>query len=125
MYMDDIKLLGRNIEGKFIPPIQTVRIVSVDIRMEFSIESCVLANILSKGTQVPELSNIIDIEETGYKYLRVLEVSIMDIKNDRDREEIYKEDKNCNQISAECWKYGESHEHLGSTSHKIHCSMVD
>ena len=59
--MDDIKQFKRNIdEINFI--FQIVRIVTGDIRMEFVIQKCVLANIMkgkliSVGIQVPEDNN--------------------------------------------------------------------
>ena len=59
--------------------VQTVSIVSGDIRMEFGIEKCPLVNIQrgkvtrTEGIQLPDGNNIKDIDETGYKYLGIIE----------------------------------------------------
>ena len=57
----------------------SLRIVSGDIRMEFGIEKCALVNIQrgkvtrTEGIQLPDGNNIKDIDETGYKYLGIIE----------------------------------------------------
>ena len=59
MVMDDIKLFGRDTK-EIDTLVQTVRIVSGDIRMEFGIEKCALVNIQrdkvtrTEGIQLPE-----------------------------------------------------------------------
>ena len=74
MFMDDIKLFGRSTK-EIDTLVQTVRIVSGDIRMEFGIEKCAHFNIQrrkvtrTEGIQLPDGNNIKDIDETGYKYL--------------------------------------------------------
>ena len=79
MFMDDIKLFGRGTK-EIDTLVQTVRIVSGDIRMEFGIEKCALVNIQrgkvtrTEGIQLPDGNNIKDIDETGYKYLGIIEV---------------------------------------------------
>ena len=73
MFMDDIKLFGRGTK-EIDTLVQTVRIVSGDIKMEFGIEKCAHVNIQrdkvtrTKGIQLPDGNNIKDIDETGYKY---------------------------------------------------------
>ena len=70
MFMDDIKLF-RSIK-EIDALVQTVRIVSVDIGMEFGIEKCARVNIQrgkvtrTKGIQMPDGNYIKDIDETGY-----------------------------------------------------------
>ena len=70
MFMDDIKLFERG--SKNIDTlVQTVKIVSGDIRVEFGIEKCALVNIQggkvtrTDGIQLPEGNNMKDIDETG------------------------------------------------------------
>ena len=76
--MDDINLLGRSTK-EMDTLVQTVRIVSGDIRMEFGIEKCALVNIQrgkvtrTKGIQLQNGNIIKDIDETGYKYLEIIE----------------------------------------------------
>ena len=69
MFMDDIKLFGRG-SKEMDTLVQTVRIVSGDIRMEFGIEKCALVNIQrgkvtrTEGIQLPDGNNTADIDET-------------------------------------------------------------
>ena len=78
MFMDDIKLFGKGTK-EIDTLVQTVRIVSGDIKMEFGIEKCALGNIQTgkvtrtEGIQLPDEKNIKDIDETGYKYLGIIE----------------------------------------------------
>ena len=57
--MDNIKLFGRGTK-EIDTLVQTVRIVSGDIRMEFGMEKCALVNIQrgkvtrTKGIQLPD-----------------------------------------------------------------------
>ena len=77
MFMDDIKLFGRGTK-EIDTLVQTVRIVSGDIRMEFGIEKCALVNIQrgkvtrTEGIQLPDGNNIKDMDETGYEYLGII-----------------------------------------------------
>ena len=63
MFMDDIKLFGRGTK-ETDTLVQTVRIVSGDIRMKFRIEKCALVNIQrgkvtrTEGIQLPDGNNI-------------------------------------------------------------------
>ena len=60
--------------------VHTVRIVSGDIRVEVRREKCALVNIQRgkvtrrAGIQLPDGNDIRDIDETGYKYLGIIEV---------------------------------------------------
>ena len=70
MLMDSIKLFGRGTK-EIDTLVQTVRIVSGDIRMEFGIEKCALVNIQrgkitrTEGIHLPHGNNIKDIDENG------------------------------------------------------------
>ena len=94
MFMDDIKLFGKSIK-EIDKLVQTVRIVSSDIRMEFGIEKCALINIqrgkvtATDGIQLPNGNNIKDIEEGAYKYLGIIEGD--EIKHQEMKENIRKE----------------------------------
>ena len=78
MFMDDVKLFEKG--TKEVDTLgHTVRIFSGDIRMEFGIEKCALVNIQrgkvtrTEGIQLPDGNNIKGIDETGYKYLEIIE----------------------------------------------------
>ena len=77
MFMDDIKLFGRGTK-EIDTLVQTVRMVSGDIRMEFAIEKSSLVNIQrgkvtrTEGIKLPDGNNIKDMDETGYKYLGII-----------------------------------------------------
>ena len=77
MYMDDIKLFTKN-DKELEILIQTVRIYSQNIRMQFGIEKC--ATLVRKSgkrhmTEGFELPNQVVIgEKETYKYLGILEV---------------------------------------------------
>ena len=94
MLMDDIKLFGRGTK-EIDTLVQTVRIFSGDIRMEFGIEKCARVNIQrgkvtrTEGIQLPDGYNIKDIDETGYKYLGIIEGE--GIKHQEMKEKINKE----------------------------------
>ena len=66
MFMDDIKLFGRG-TTEMDTLVQTVRIVSGDIGMEFGVEKCALVNIQrgkvtrTEGIQLPHGNNIKDV----------------------------------------------------------------
>ena len=93
MFMDDIKLFGRGTK-EIDTLVQTVRIVSSDIRKEFGIEKCALVNIQrgktrTEGIQLPDGNNIKGIDETGNKYLGMTEGEEM--KHQEIKEKIKKE----------------------------------
>ena len=94
MFMDDIKLFGRGTK-EINTLVQTVRIVSGDIRMPFGIEKCALVNIQRgtvtriEGIQLPDGINIKDIDETVYKYLGIIEGE--KIKHQEMKEKVNKE----------------------------------
>ena len=92
--MDDIKLFGRGAK-EIDTLVQTVKIVSGDIRMEFGIEKCALVNIQrgkvtrTEGIHLPDGNYIKDIDETGCRYLGIIESE--EIKNQEMKEKIKKE----------------------------------
>ena len=57
MYMDDIKLLAKN-EKELETLIQTVRIYSQDIGMEFGIEKCVILVMKSSKRHMTERTEL-------------------------------------------------------------------
>ena len=81
MFMDDIKLYAKN-ESGLDALVQSVRIVSNDIGMEFGVEKCAMLVIKrgkvveSNGIDLPNNETIKSIhEENGYKYLGVMEAN--------------------------------------------------
>ena len=94
MFMDDIKLFGKN-ERDIETLVQTVASVTRDMKMEFGVQKCGILNIKrgkvsnSEGITLPNLETIGEIEETGYKYLGILEAE--DIKHNEMKDKIKKE----------------------------------
>ena len=86
LYMDDLKLYGRN---------DTVRIFSSDIGMQFGIDKCAVLVmkrgklVLCDGIEMPDGNSIREVEESGYKYLGVLEAD--DLNHAAMKEVICKE----------------------------------
>ena len=81
MFMDDIKLYAKN-ESGLDALVQSVRVLSNDIGMEFGIEKCAMLVIKigkvveSNGNDLPNNETIKSIhEENGYKYLGVMEAN--------------------------------------------------
>ena len=76
-FMDDLKLFCKN-ESETNSLISSVHAISKDIKMEFGIQKCGLL-VMKRGkpirTQGIKLDDeiVVDIEETGYKYLGILE----------------------------------------------------
>ena len=92
IYMDDIKLFAKNEKG-LETLIQTARIYSQDIRMEFGIEKCAMLVMKSDKrhiTEGVELPNQVVIkmfgEKEAYKYLGILEAD--SIKQQEMKEKI-------------------------------------
>ena len=94
MFMDNIKLFGRGTK-EIDTFVQTVRIISGDIRMELGIEKFALVNIQkgkvtrTEGIQLPDRNNTEDIDETVYKYLGIKQDE--EIKHQQMKEKIKKE----------------------------------
>ena len=94
MFMDDITLFRRGTKD-IDTLVQTVRIVSGDIRMAFGIEKCSFASIQrgkvtrTEGIQLLDGNNIKDIDEAGYEYLGIIEGE--EIKHQEMKEKTRKE----------------------------------
>ena len=71
MYMDDIKLFAKN-EKELETRIQTVRIYSQDIGMEFSIEKCAKQVIKSDKRHMTERVELPNQGKETNKYLGIL-----------------------------------------------------
>ena len=98
-FMDDLKLFVKN-EDQIDNLVNTVRIFSEDIKMEFGLPKCgVLIMkrekvVKSEGISMPNGKMLKNIEEGGYKYLGILEADgvkheEMKEKNTSEELEIY------------------------------------
>ena len=81
IFMDDIKLYAKS-ESGLDALVQSVRVISNDIGMEFGVEKCAMLVIKrgkvvkSYGIDLPNNETIKSIhEENGYKYLGVMEAN--------------------------------------------------
>ena len=79
LFMDDLKLFAKNEKG-LDSLVQTVRVFSEDIGMEFGIDKCAMLVLKrgkferSEGIQLPDNEQIKSLgEKEGYKYLGILE----------------------------------------------------
>ena len=79
MYMDDIKLFGKS-EKELKTLIQSVRIYSNDVGMQFGIEKCAMLIMKSGKRQMTEGTELRNQQKIGthwekeiYKYLWILE----------------------------------------------------
>ncbi|XP_069995049.1 uncharacterized protein [Penaeus vannamei] len=92
--MDDLKLFAKD-RDQIDSLVNTVRIFSEDIRMEFGLSKCgVLITergkvVESDGLRMPDGAMMRNIEESGYKYLGVLEMD--GIKHDQMKDQVRKE----------------------------------
>ena len=92
--MDDLKLFANNVD-QIDSLVNTVRIFSEDIKMEFGLSKCgVLIMkrgkvVESDGLCLPDGTMMRNIEEGGYKYLGILEAD--GIKHDEMKEQLKKE----------------------------------
>ena len=83
--MDDLKLYG-NDERQIDSLIHTVRVFSVDIRMEFGLKKCAVVVmkrdkvVKNDGVDLPDGSRMKSIEEDGYKYLGIIEALHAEMK---------------------------------------------
>ena len=78
LFMDDLKLYSRNEKG-LDSLLQTVRVFSEDIGMEFGIEKCAMLEkiVKSVGIELPGGKVIKSLQEgESYKYLGILEADI-------------------------------------------------
>ena len=93
-FMDDLKLYGKN-ENQIDTLVNTVRVFSDDIRMEFGISKCAILImkrgkiVNSDGIVMPGNEIVKGFEEEGYKYLGILEVD--NVKHEEMKEELKRE----------------------------------
>ena len=78
LFMDDLKLYGSD-ERQIDSLINTVRVLSDDIRMVFGLKKCGLVvmkrskEVKYDGVDLPDGRRMKSVEEDGYKYLGILE----------------------------------------------------
>ena len=96
--MDDIKLFRRGTK-EIVTLVQTVRIVSGDIRMKLGIEKCELVNIQrGKVTRTARSKTYMKLgEEIKYQEMKKIKKEYI----------------------TQLWKYYESHKLMGSTSNQV------
>ena len=94
--MDDLKLFAKN-EDQIDSLLNTVRILSEDIKMELGLPKCGVLIMMrekvvkSEGISMPDGKMMKNIEEGGYKYLGILEadgVKNKEMKNQKKKEYI-------------------------------------
>jgi len=94
LFMDDLKLFGRN-EKELKGLVDLVSVYSRDIGMEFGLDKCAVlvirqgAKVKTEGIVLPNGDLMKEVDESGYKYLGVLEGA--DIKNKEMKEKVRKE----------------------------------
>ena len=86
IYIDNLKLFAD--ENEFETLIQTVRIYSHDIRIEFSIEKCTMLIMWSEKRPNQEKIRTLGEKET-YKYLEILEADNDERKHEKEEQENY------------------------------------
>ena len=93
--MDDLKLFAKN-EDQIDSLVNTVRIFSENIKMEFGLPKCGVlimkrAKVVKReGISIPDGKMMKNIEEGGYKYLGILEAS--GVKHEEMKGQIKKEE---------------------------------
>ena len=94
LYMDDLKLYGKS-EKQIDTLINTVRVFSYDIRMQFGISKCAILImkrrkiVKSDGISLPDNDIMRSLEEEGCKYLRIIEMD--DVKHGEIKKKLKKE----------------------------------
>ena len=94
LFMDDLKLFAKN-EDQIDNLVNTVRIFSEDIKMEFRLPKCGMLImkrgklVKSEGISMPDGKMMRNIEEGGYKYLGILEAD--GVKHEEMKDQIKKE----------------------------------
>ena len=94
LFMDDLKLYDKN-EKQIDTFVNTVRVFSNDIRMEFGISKCAIL-VMKRGKMVkcdgivmPGNEIMKGLEEAGYKYLGILEID--NVKHEEMKENLKRE----------------------------------
>ena len=92
LYMDDLKLYAKD-KKELNTLIQTVRVFSKDIGMDFGIEKCAMIQmkrgkfVMSEGIELPNGKKIRSLDDQeGYKYLGILQFD--DIKHGEVKEKL-------------------------------------
>ena len=95
LYMDDLKLYAKD-KKELDTLIQTVRVFSKDIGMDYGIEKCAMIQmkrgkfVMSEGIELPNGKKIRSLDDQeGYKYLGILHFD--DIKHKEVKEKLRKE----------------------------------
>ena len=89
LYMDDVKLYGKSYD-QIETLVETVHTVSKDIGMEFGIKKCGMLLlkrgkvVSSEGVSLPDGQIMKEIDDTGYKYLGILEYDKLKEKKMKD-----------------------------------------
>ena len=89
LYMDDLKLYGKSYD-QIETLVETVHMVSKDIGMECGIEKCGILLlkrgkvVSSEGVSLPDGQVMKEIDDTGYKYLGILEYDKVKEKKMKD-----------------------------------------
>ena len=94
LFMDDLKLYGKN-EKQIDTLVNTLRVFSDDIRMEFGISKCAI--LIMKRGKIVKCDGIVmpgnevmkSLEEEGYKYLGILEID--NVKHEEMKEKLKRE----------------------------------
>ena len=128
LFMDDQKLFAKN-EDQIDNLVNTVRIFSEDIKMEFGLPKCgVLIMkrkkvVKSEGISMPEGKMMKNIEEGGYKYLEILEAEGLkhEEMKDRIKSEYIKRVRNNTNVKVKWSKYYFGHQFKSSFHCKIWC----
>ena len=88
LLIDDLKLFAKNVY-QIDSSVNTVRIFSEDIKMEFGLSKCGVLIMKRDGLCMPDGTMMRNTEEGGYKYLGILEAD--GIKHDEMKEQLKKE----------------------------------
>ena len=94
LYMDDIKLYAKS-KRELDSLIQSTRIFSEDIKMEFGVDKCAVIQLQRgkkkdfEGIELPDKRGFKDLDDEGYKYLGILEGD--EIMSEEMKEKIMKE----------------------------------
>ena len=95
LFMNDLKLFAKN-EDQIDSLVNTVRIFSENIKMEFGLPKCGVlimkrAKVVKReGISIPDGKMMKNIEEGGYKYLGILEAN--GVKHEEMKGQIKKEE---------------------------------
>jgi len=126
LFMDDLKLYAKN-EKDLTALMETVRIVTTDICMEFGLEKCTRQIIHRGNIKITDELNL-DIGEirdpdieTGYKYLGILQnMQNKQRGQTQSNDKLQKKLKADSQITPQCQKQNTGLEHKRNVSDHLH-----